>query len=62
MFAPVSALSDWELGWYLTAVRMSGLTQTEEEIREERKRRGPQNKQEDPAGIYPEINYHPVRS
>ncbi len=25
LFAPDSALSDWELGWYLTAVRMSGL-------------------------------------
>jgi len=39
VFDPISAQSDWELGWYLTAARMSGDDEKVSEAQAEQRRR-----------------------
>jgi tetratricopeptide (TPR) repeat protein len=39
VFDPISAQSDWELGWYLTALRMRGDEEKAAEVQAEQRRR-----------------------
>lgn len=53
-FGPLSQQSDWELGWYLTAVNLSGDKKRSEEVREELRRRAENKKIEiSPEGVLP---------
>ncbi len=54
IFAPVSSMSDWELGWLLTAARMAGDTRKEEEAKaEQMKRIQNRGRDEEEQGLLP---------
>ena len=55
LFAPLSALSDWELFWYSQAVQMKKLPELEEQAREEKKKRRPQEEMAAVEGVLPDI-------
>jgi molecular chaperone DnaK (HSP70) len=40
LFRPFSAMTDWELGWYITACKMSGRDSDQEKAKKEMSRRG----------------------
>ncbi len=62
LFAPVSSLSDWELHWYTTAVRMLGLSDSEHRARQERKTRTSDQEANVPEGTLPEDGSQPART
>jgi len=58
LFDPLKSLSDWELGWYVTAVRFTGEDEKMTKARDEQKRRqrlGGDNFGASEGGILPEI-------
>ena len=58
LFDPIRTLSDWELGWYVTAVRSTGEDELEAKARAEQKRRqrlGVNDTGSSEAGILPEM-------
>ncbi len=61
LFAPLSSLSDWELHWYTTAVRMLGLLEEEQQARKEAKKRISDQNDDAPEGILPANDLHSAR-
>ena len=52
-FGQISSMSEWELGWYLTAVRMAGKGAKEEEALAEQRRRRVAGNVADLGGVLP---------
>ncbi|MFQ3670999.1 MAG: Hsp70 family protein [Verrucomicrobiia bacterium] len=56
LFKPPPAMSDWELGWFLTAARMAGDESRLDDAMQERHRRSKRSSNIENTGILPEIN------